>query len=73
MYEELTYANLVAPLIEAVKEIVARIDTQESHHQALLDEQKKINEAQQREIDTLKEQNREILKRLESLNFRENK
>jgi hypothetical protein len=56
-----------------VKEIVARIDTQESHHQALLDEQKKINEAQQREIDTLKEQNREILKRLESLNLRENK
>jgi hypothetical protein len=73
IYKTVEYANLIAPLIEAVKEIVARIDTQESHHQALLDEQKKINEAQQREIDTLKEQNREILKRLESLNLRENK
>jgi len=62
-YKGLNYANLTAPMVEAIKELKTKNDALETAHNALITEHNTLRS----EVETLKQQNTDILQRLAAL------
>ena len=73
--KSVNYVGLIAPVIEAVKEIKALLNLTIDRIGKLFDKVTKLeqeNKALQAEVDNLKSQNQDIIKRLESLEANDN-